>query len=257
MHRFNSTERFTDRVTDYVKYRPSYPPTLIEYLRTAASLGPGRTVADLGSGTGILTRLLLETGARVLGIEPNQAMRVAAERDLKEFPGFTSVAGTGEETSLPDHSVDLVTIAQAFHWMDPLTTRQECQRILKPGGLAAIIWNNSKKEVSAFAREYERMRKAYANSELSEISRYSKGGHEHILMFFDNKPFTKNAFSNHHDLDEAGLVGRFFSASYAPTADSPLRATAHADLRDVFKRHEVNGIVRMEYETEILLGPLT
>lgn len=257
MHRFNSTERFTTRVTDYVKFRPSYPAALIQYLCQDANLGPDCTVADIGSGTGILSELLLSTGARVFGVEPNQAMREAAELELKDVRRFVSINGTGEDSTLPIQSVDLITIAQAFHWMDPVATRAECLRILKPNGIVAIIWNNSKKESSPFAREYERLRKHYANPELKELSRYSSNSLEQIMMFFDNKSFARRSFDYVHELNGEGLIGRFFSASYAPAADSPERPLATRELGEAFDRHEVNGIVQMEYSTDIFLGRLT
>src|SRR6266436_8813720 len=109
----DSTQRFSDRVENYIRYRPSYPPEVLETLRVECRLSPAATVADIASGSGIFTRLLLENGNRVYGVEPNREMREAAERLLAGFPSFTSVAGTAEATSLADQSVDFATAAQA------------------------------------------------------------------------------------------------------------------------------------------------
>jgi SAM-dependent methyltransferase len=125
----NSTTRFSDRVDNYVRYRPGYPPQVLETLKHACGLNSEHRVADIASGTGIWTRLLLENGNRVFGIEPNDDMREAAERLLSGFLNFNSIAATAEATTLPDHSVDFVTAAQAAHWFNRGQARQEFARI--------------------------------------------------------------------------------------------------------------------------------
>jgi len=112
------TTRFSNRVTDYTRARPSYPTELITLLESEVGLGPECTVADVGSGTGIFTGLLLETGCRVIGVEPKDEMRGAAEARLGVHPECQSIPGTAEETGLAEHSVDVVTAAQAFHWFE-------------------------------------------------------------------------------------------------------------------------------------------
>src|SRR5437899_1233764 len=134
----NSTERFTDRVADYVRFRPHYPPAVFAELRDRLGLGAGSSVADVGSGTGISARPLLEMGCTVFAVEPNAAMRSAAEQWLGDFPRFQSIAGTAEATTLAEHSVDAVVAAQAFHWFDAASARREFQRILKPRGWVAL-----------------------------------------------------------------------------------------------------------------------
>ena len=137
----NATSRFSDRVENYVRYRPGYPAEVLRTLNTACGLSPGHVVADIASGTGIWTRMLLENGNPVFGVEPNTVMREAGERLLATFPNFTSVAGTAEATTLPDQSVDFVTAAQAAHWFDRERARREFVRILKPGGWLVLLWN--------------------------------------------------------------------------------------------------------------------
>ena len=151
------TRRFSDRVDNYVRYRPSYPTAVLETLRSECDLSVATVVADIGSGTGILTRLFLENGNRVYGVEPNAEMRGAAEKLLRDFPGFESVAGTAEETGLAANSIDLVVAAQAFHWFDPDRAGMEFQRILRPGGWVALVWNERLVGASPFLREYEEL----------------------------------------------------------------------------------------------------
>src|SRR5271157_3949183 len=130
----NATSRFSDRVENYIRYRPGYPPEALQVLKDDCGLAPQHEVADIASGTGIWTRLLLENGNRVFGVEPNAEMREAGERLLADFPQFTSVAGTAEATTLTNESVDFVTAAQAAHWFDRERSRREFARILKPSG---------------------------------------------------------------------------------------------------------------------------
>jgi ubiquinone/menaquinone biosynthesis C-methylase UbiE len=137
----NPTQRFSGRVENYVRYRPGYPPEVLQLLRQECGLTPDHVIADAGSGTGILTRILLEAGCSVFAIEPNAEMRHAGERLLAAYPRFSSVAGSAEATSLPDHSVDFITAAQAAHWFHRDHARREFLRILKPGGWVVLAWN--------------------------------------------------------------------------------------------------------------------
>src|ERR1700676_213635 len=114
----NATSRFSDRVENYVRYRPGYPLEALHVLKSECRLEPGHVIADVASGTGIWARMLLEIGNKVFGIEPNPEMRQAGERLLAAFPKFSSLAGSAEATTLPDKSVDFVMAAQAAHWLD-------------------------------------------------------------------------------------------------------------------------------------------
>jgi SAM-dependent methyltransferase len=155
------TQRFKGRVENYAKYRPSYPRDVLELLEMECGLTGTSVVADVGSGTGILSELLLANGNRVLGVEPNREMQEAAERRLRRHPLFTSVAGTAEATTLDDASVDFVAAAQAFHWFDPQRARAEFARTLKPGGWVVLIWNLRCKEATPFLAAYERLLEVY------------------------------------------------------------------------------------------------
>src|SRR6476620_3755120 len=149
------TQRFSSRVGNYSRFRPSYPAEIVGILRQECGLSPESVIADVASGTGIFTRLLLENGNRAFGVEPNDAMRKAGEEYLAAYPKFASVAGTAENTTLPDASVDLVTAAQAAHWFDRGKAITEFRRILKPEGYLVLLWNDRRTDASAFARDYE------------------------------------------------------------------------------------------------------
>src|ERR1700758_1522540 len=144
------TTRFSNRVDNYVRYRPGYPYAVMELLGRECALTPDAIVADIASGTGLLTRIFLENGNRVFAVEPNPEMRQAGERLLAGYHKFVSVAGTAEATTLTDHSIDLVTAAQAAHWFDQSKARREFVRILKPGGWCALIWNDRRTDSSPF-----------------------------------------------------------------------------------------------------------
>jgi ubiquinone/menaquinone biosynthesis C-methylase UbiE len=131
----DSTKRFSNRVENYVKYRPHYPQEIINFLSEEIGLNSEKTIADIGSGTGISAELFLENGNKVYGIEPNKEMREAAEIYLEKYKYFISVNGTAEDTLLENDSMDIVLAGQAFHWFDVEKAKKEFKRILKGRGL--------------------------------------------------------------------------------------------------------------------------
>jgi len=249
----DSIQRFSNRVENYIRYRPSYPPQVLETLRAQCGLTSDTTVADVASGTGIFTRLLLETGSRVFGIEPNREMREAAERLLTGYPRFTSVTGTAEETTLADQSVDLATAAQAAHWFHLPKARKEFARILKPGGWAVLLWNERCTDTTPFLREYEELLLRYGTD-------YEKVRHEHttdkIDDFFSPTPFEQKVFDMRQDFDYQQFEGRLLSSSYAPSAGHPQHETMLRELRQLFDKHQHNGRVGMDYLTRVYYGRL-
>lgn len=248
------TERFSSRVENYARYRPSYPKEVIGVLRDECSLAPTSVVADIASGTGLFTRLLLENGNRVFGIEPNKEMREAGEHYLAAFSKFTSIAATAEATTLPDASVDLVTCAQAAHWLKREEALREFQRILKPDGFVAIIFNDRQVRGNAFADEYERLVVKYGTdySEVQRLGRIFEG-----IDFFTPFRCEKRTLPNHQDFDYTSLEGRLLSSSYAPQKGDPSHEPMLADLRQIFEKFQRGGFVRMEYDTNIYFGRLS
>jgi len=240
------TQRFSDRVENYVRSRPGYPPEVLATLREDCGLTPQAPIADVASGTGIFTRLLLENGNPVFAVEPNAEMRAAAERLLTSFPNLTSVDGSAEATGLADHSVFLVTAAQAAHWFNLPRTRAEFVRTLQPGGWVALLWNERVISTTQFLRDYEQLLLDFAID-------YKEVRHEKttaiIGSFFAPLPHREKIFSTFQDLDYAGLEQRLLSSSYAPLADHPNHAPMMRQLRCIFDAAQHDGRVRLEYQT--------
>jgi ubiquinone/menaquinone biosynthesis C-methylase UbiE len=248
------TQRFTNRVDHYVKYRPSYPRAVLDLLRTECGLTSASVVADVGSGTGILSELFLNNGNRVFGIEPNKEMREACERRLGPNPSFKSVAATAEDTTLDDASVNFVAAGQAFHWFDPERARAEFARILKPGGWVALVWNWRRKDKTPFLAAYERLLEAYRTDRgQAEIWRR---GDEMAATFFGSGSFEKTTFDNEQVLDLDGFKGRLLSISYVPAQGEPGSAEMLRNVEEIFRKHQTSGRVRIEYDTKVYYGQL-
>jgi SAM-dependent methyltransferase len=240
------TERFSNRVDNYVKYRPGYPPAVLDLLAAECGLTPASVIADIGSGTGILTRLFLERGQRVYGVEPNREMRAAGERLLAGFAGFTSVPATAEQTTLPDRSVDFVTAGQAFHWFDRAAARREFERILRPDGWVVLLWNSRAASAGGFQADYEQFIREHSNLGPSDFER-----------FFGPGGYRQARFANRQVFDFDGLRGRFLSASYAPEPDHPGYGPMLAALRRLFDAHQVDGMFAIDYDTVLYYGQFT
>jgi SAM-dependent methyltransferase len=245
--------RFSSRVDNYVKYRPGYPREVIKLLTAEGALTPAAAVADVGSGTGILSELLLRNGNRVFGVEPNREMREAAERLLKDYPDFNSIEGTAERTTLADLSVDLITAGQAFHWFDQPKAQPEFIRILKQGGWVALIWNERRLDSSGFLRALEKLLLQFGTL-------YEQVRHENvygdIATFFGAGRFRLATFENLQQMDLDGLKGRIFSASYTPEPGHPNFEPMLEKLLAIFRTHEKGGTVTIEYDTRVYYGQL-
>lgn len=248
-----TVERFSNRVTNYVKYRPTYPKEVLQFLRDELNLQSDSVVADIGSGTGISTRMFLENGNTVYGVEPNAPMRAAAEDFLKNFPNFKSVDGTSENTTLPDQSIDFVTAAQAFHWFEPEKTRKEFERILKPDGLVVLIWNERRLDANEFLREYEKFLLEFGTD-------YAKVRHDYLpkekLGEFFRDGFETASFKNSQIFDFEGLKGRVLSSSYMPSESDARYAEMTKSLHSLFTKHQENDRIAVLYDTNVYYGKL-
>ncbi len=250
----NATSRFSDRVDNYIRYRPGYPPQVVETLKSECGLKHEHRIADIASGTGIWTRLLLENGNHVIGVEPNAEMRQAAERLLAGFSNFTSVAATAEATTLPAHSLDFVTAAQAAHWFNRDQSRQEFVRVLKSGGWLALLWNERLTDSTPFLRDYEQLLLTFGTD-------YQDIRHERttdaVNEFFDPDPFKERTFPIRQEFDYTGIEGRLLSSSYAPGPDHPQYVPMLRDLRRIFEEHAVNGQAAFDYKTRLYFGQIS
>src|SRR5215470_4852466 len=247
------TVRFSDRIADYVRYRPGYPPEVLETLRAECGLRPGHAVADIGSGTGAFTRLLLENGNRVFAVEPNAEMREAGNNLLSEwlqepFGRLQSVAGTAEQTTLRAESIDFVTAAQAAHWFDRVRTRAEFFRILKPDGWCVLIWNERSTDSTPFLRDYEQLLLTYGTD-------YQEIRHERttdtIHEFFAPLPYREATFELVQRFDFDGVRGRLLSSSYAPLAGHPNHEPMMQEAQRIFAKYEENDTVAFDYVTRV------
>jgi SAM-dependent methyltransferase len=249
----NPTQRFSNRVENYVCYRPGYPNGMLELLSARCGLTRESTIADIGSGTGKLAELFLAIGQQVIGVEPNREMREAGERLLGYHSAFRSVAGSAEDTTMAAACVDLLVAGQAFHWFDRERCRAEFIRILKPGGWVALIWNDRRTDATPFLLAYEQLLREFATD-------YEQVNHRNIdqrvlTEFFGAEPELQS-FPYAQSLDFDGLKGRLLSSSYAPEAGQPRHDEMMAALRRIFEGHQRAGYVRFEYDTRVYLGRL-
>jgi SAM-dependent methyltransferase len=248
------TRRFSSRVENYIKYRPDYPRAVVETLAGECGWTPASVVADVGSGTGILSELFLLSGNRVYGVEPNRGMREAGERLLSAHENFVSVEGRAEATTLPAACVDFVVVGQALHWFDVEGARREFLRILRPGGWAVAVWNDRRTEGTPFLEEYERLLLEYGTDYREVSVKYAE--EEMLRTFFGPAGFRTATFENRQLLDFEGLRGRLASASYSPEPGHPNFEPMMRELAALFERHQHDGRVSFDYDTKVFYGQL-
>ncbi|MDX1616679.1 MAG: class I SAM-dependent methyltransferase [Candidatus Promineifilaceae bacterium] len=253
--RSDPTQRFSERVADYVRHRPGYPQAILDMLRQTIGFDPATVIADIGSGTGNLAELFLRVGNRVYAVEPNADMREAGERRLASYQGFASVAGTAEATTLPADSIDLVTAGQSFHWFDKQAARQEFSRILRPDGWVMLVWNDWKRADGPLNEAYADLVQRYSVDYGGVRGKYQAW--PEIVARFYGGAFDEYHFDNEQVLDFLGLRGRLFSSSTAPRPEHPNYAPLMAELREVFDRLAQEGEVRLRYDCRLYLGQLS
>ncbi len=244
-------ERFNKRSDKYEKYRPRYPDELLELLKKETGLNTSSAVADVGSGTGILSELIIRAGCKLFCVEPNEEMRRVAFQKFEGFENCEIIDGTAERTTLPDASVDIIVVGQAFHWFDPLESRREFGRILKQGGYVALVWNTRIEVTEGMNFEYERMVKKYSPGYRESGSRTLERGS--IDRFF-NGNYRLFKLTNGQTLDLEGLMGRYLSSSYAIDEKNANFNYLKSDLSRAFSKFEKDGHVTLKYETEVFLG---
>ncbi len=250
----NTLSRFSDRVDNYIKYRPDYPDEIVTFLKENNLLTEESILADIGSGTGISAEPFLNNGNKVYGIEPNKEMRVAAEKLLVEFKNFKSLDATAENTTLENNSIDLIIAGQAFHWFDKEKSKNEFKRILKQDGTVVLMWNDRRTDSTPFLREYEDFLNQFATD-------YLEVNHKNIdetvfNNFFGKQNYALKSFDNYQYFDFEGLKGRVLSSSYMPNQEHKDYALMIEELKELYTRFEKNGQVVLEYDTNIYYGKL-
>lgn len=250
----DSADRFTETVDNYVKYRPGYPEQIIKFLSDEYKFNQESKVADIGSGTGIFTKLLLDNGNSVYAIEPNDKMRAAGEKFLTSSEKIKSLSTTAEHTSLEDNSIDFIIAAQAFHWFDKEKTRAEFKRVLKPGGYVALLWNMRDNDASVTMREYESM---LANFGIDYHSVAAENiENSDIGKFFSPNGFHLKTFPNKQTLDWDGFLGRILSTSYVPKKGQENHDAMIDKAKLIFEENQRGDMVEMFYKTKCYVGQL-
>jgi SAM-dependent methyltransferase len=233
-----------------MKYRPRYPDGLISYLKSELGFSEKSIVADIVSGTGILSEMFLRNGNIVLGVEPNEDMRKIAEANLGSYSNFRSVNGSAESTKLSEGSVDFITAGQSFHWFDHPRARTEFRRILGNEGWVVLVWNTRKS--TPFLYDYDRLTRT---GPLEKMKVWNENLTDEAIANFLGEHRTIKLL-NSQELDCTGLVGRLLSSSYAPLSGEEGYDETLARIDEIFKKHQVNGVVRFEYDTEVYAGQL-
>lgn len=244
--------RFSSRARAYAAARPSYPRALAELMREAMGLDAGTAVADVGSGTGKLTELLLDAGYRAYAVEPNAEMRAYAEEAFAGRPGFVSVEGTAQATTLPDASVGAVTAGQAFHWFDPMAARDEWKRIVVPSGWAILVWNLRRERATPFMAGYDDLLRSFATD--MKLARAERADKEAMAVLYGGRAFESRVFEHIHTMDRETLRDRVVSSSFMPDAHHPRHEEMLAAIDALFDAHARDGVVRFEYDTPVYFG---
>ncbi len=245
----NNTKRFDGKGELYAKSRPSYAAALFAHMKDVLRIPAGSAFADIGSGTGIFSKQLLESDYRVYGVEPNADMRKKAEEKLAGYAGFTSVEGVAADTRLPDGSVDHVTAAQAYHWFDPLAFREECRRILKPGGMVFIVYN-FRDESAQYHKDLAELRRRYSPNFRGF---YEGMNNEKCRAFFDGECGVFRA-DNSVTYDHQSYIARLLSSSYS-LSESDIRYAAYLeDAERLFERYSNDGTLVVPTATVAYYG---
>lgn len=248
----DTKERFSNRVENYIKYRPGYPDEIIKFLIKEINFSPYWNIADIGSGTGILSKLFLNNGNFVFGVEPNNEMRKAGKQQLKSFLQFKSINGSAENTGLEKNSIDLISVGQAFHWFNLEKSKKEFQRILRKNGYVLLIWNSRRTNSSVFLKGYEELLTNYSVD-------YKLVDHKNVNEKILNEFFYKyklKILPNYQIFDFEELKGRLLSSSYTPLPDHPNYKPMIKELENLFNQNEIKGKVKFEYDTELFYGTL-
>lgn len=250
---FDSVGRFTNRVENYIKYRPHYPNEIITFLNNECDFDKSKIIADIGSGPGISSENFISNGNKVYAVEPNDEMRKAAEEIFSESKNFISINGKAEATSLESKSIDFIIAGQAFHWFDREKCKPEFKRILKKEGYVLLVWNE-KTSSNDFMKSYYELLEKYG-TDYGKINHSIVVDDTVIAEFFSPEKFQKKFLKHTHQLDYEGLKGRLLSSSYIPLEGENFNLMID-ELKNIFGKYNDNGKVDMDYETILYYGKL-
>lgn len=247
----DSTSLFTRLASAYASSRPTYPPEILALL--SLHVPPPAYAVDIAAGTGIFSQCLLQNGYNVTAVEPNPAMRSEIFHSAIS-QRVSIVAGTAESTGLKEHSADLITIAQAFHWVDPEATRLEFKRIGKPSCLTAVVWNSRNFSNSSFMMQYKMLLEEFAPAYTSMKTHWSNLD-VRVKSFFLGKYKYVQA-SHILSVDEDQMIGNLLSLSYAPPEATPEHEIFINQAREIFSKHQKGGYVQFDLTTHLFTGNL-
>ena len=247
----DSTERFSDRAGNYDAYRPGYPAAIVDYLEQTIALAKTTAIADIGSGTGIFAALFLDAGYAVKAVEPNTAMGLRAVKNLQQYKDFENIKGTAEQTGLHNHSVGLITVAQAFHWFNLTAVKEEFRRILQPGGYILLAWNILQTD-TPFLKAYDAVKEKYAEKNVHP----DHADPEIINQFFAPNPVITHQLSNIQLRDADGLTGLLSSSSKTPLPGEPRYKQMMDDIETLVDQYAESGLLKLEYKTKLYLAQL-
>ncbi|MCM3363819.1 class I SAM-dependent methyltransferase [Niallia sp. Sow4_A1] len=250
----HSEAKFTGKSTLYDRYRPGYPKRFfIELFTEYIGAKDNFVIADIGAGTGIFTELVATFGTDIIAIEPNDDMRSILKERMENFTQVTCVNGSAEKTALADKSVDLITVAQAYHWFDAIAFKKECERILKNNGLVMLIWN-SRDHTSSLNMETAKISKKYCpdfqgvsggiNIERLDLQQFFTHGYEHY------------AVSNPLKMDKEHFIGRNLSASYAPKEDDFFYEEFVGELEFLFEKYSKDETILVPNDLHVYVGAI-
>lgn len=249
-----TTERFSSRVANYIKWRPDYPQALYKALLEHGVLTPEAVIADIGAGTGISAQLFAAHNHTVMAVEPNQPMREAGQAALAKQPLVSWHNGTADKTGLPSHSADAVIAAQAWHWFDTPETKTEFKRILKPAGQVVLIWNDRITTGDGFSEVYEDALRYFA-IDYDKVN-HKQFGEDAFNQLWGNNKWKEITVDNVQHLTFEGLLGRVLSSSYMPDEQHPEFEFMKHVLKKIFLRYQENGTIAMRYNTRAFHGTL-
>jgi len=251
---YKPTERFSKAANYYHKYRPGYPAEIVVFLKDNIGLNPSSIIADIGSGTGILSELFLKNGNTVYAVEPNMEMHKESVKNFLNYKKFYPVYGQAEMTGLDSDSIDVITAGQAFHWFEPAGTSLEFGRILKTGGYVVLIWNKRSND-DEFSIKYEALLKNYC-VEYNRVN-HSLIDYKYIKNTFSINDIYEQVFPNQQIMNYDMLSGRLLSCSYAPDSNNPDFKEFFDRLRKLYDEYNENDMIIFKYKTYVYYFQLT
>lgn len=246
-----NSEKFTGKAQYYEVGRPSYAHELVDCFYSRYGLTPNSVIADIGSGTGKLTKQLLQRGSYVIAVEPNSDMRNIAQKALQQYDTLQIVNGSDAATTLDDESVNAITVAQAFHWFDALAFQKECARILKEGGYVFLIWNMRDIEAPINKETYYIFKKYCPN--FYGFSGGVQDEDSRISTFFNNQ-FVVEKFPNPLYYSKETFLQRCLSASYSLNSDDAQYEAYLNDLTELFDRFAQEDVVEVPNNSVAYIG---